>query len=373
MDSRVNKWNVMRFAGAFIAYMIGSGFASGQEIMQFFTLFGLEGIVGAVISLILFAWSGAAIMGRGYEIRHSEKLEHPFDHWFIFSVKGNNALYTVGKCLSVFFEYFIPFFLFLVVVIMVSGAGATMNQYFKLPVQTGCLIMALLVLVSVFFGLKRLIYITGVLGPLTIVFIIIISLYIILNNPGGIVKSAPVTTATPRAAGTWWISGVLYVAYNITGSVPFLTSMGAGANSRKEAKLGAIVGSVMLMVAGIMLLLSQLSYTGEIDKLKVPNLLLAELMTPTFGLIFSIILLGEIYSTAAPMLWVTCNKISKEGSLLNKILIVALTAGAYFGGQLPFEMLVGTIYPYMGYIGIFFFICILIRQILNIKTKQLSR
>ncbi|MCL2767358.1 MAG: hypothetical protein FWE49_01310 [Synergistaceae bacterium] len=373
MESKVSKLNVLKFACAFTAFMIGSGFASGQEIMQFFTGFGNLGIIGAVISMILFAWSGAALMARGYEIKDTKELDHPFDHWFIFKEKGNDVLYSIGKCLSVFFEYFIPFFLFLVVVIMVSGAGATFNQYFELPVQTGCLIMALFVLISVLFGLKRLIDIIGILGSLTIVFTVIIGLYALMKNPGGLENNGSAIAEIPKAADVWWISGILYVAYNVTGSVPFLTSMGATANSREEAKWGAIIGSVLLMISGIMLLIGQLAYANEVGKLEVPNLFLANLVAPVFGFVFSLILLSEIYSSAAPMLWVTCSKLAKEGSVANRIIIVTLTVVVYFGGQLPFGMLIGTIYPYMGYIGAFFLVCILIRQLLNMKVKQLSK
>jgi uncharacterized membrane protein YkvI len=146
--------------------------------------------------------------------------------------------------------------------------------------------------------------------------------------------------------------------------------MGAAASSRQEAKLGAVVGSFALMLAGILLLAGQLTYAGDVASLAVPNLFLANRLTPMLANIFSVILIGEIYSTAAPMLWVTCDKFTKEGSLSHKILVVALSAVAYFGGQLPFGKLVGTIYPYMGYLGIFFFVCIFLRQMLPVEKIQ---
>ena len=110
-EKKVHIWTVIKYAGAFIAFMIGSGFASGQEIMQFFTSFGLWGVAGALISMFLFSWSGAVIMGRGFDHK-DEKDFSPFR-------------YYCGKYLGIFFEWFIPFFLFCVVVTMISGAGAT--------------------------------------------------------------------------------------------------------------------------------------------------------------------------------------------------------------------------------------------------------
>ena len=80
-----------------------------------------------------------------------------------------------------------------------------------------------------------------------------------------------------------------------------------------------------------------------------------------FGTIFSIVIIGEIFSTAAPMLWVTANKFGKEGTTKHKIIIVVLGVIALVGGQLPFSDLVGIIYPYTGYMGIAFLAIVAVR------------
>ena len=40
--SAVRPRTVWRISGAIIAFLIGSGFASGQEIFQFFTVYGYK-------------------------------------------------------------------------------------------------------------------------------------------------------------------------------------------------------------------------------------------------------------------------------------------------------------------------------------------
>ena len=59
---RVSALNVLKFAGAFVAFLIGSGYASGQEIMQFFTAYGIWSIGGLLIALVLFTWLGKVLM-----------------------------------------------------------------------------------------------------------------------------------------------------------------------------------------------------------------------------------------------------------------------------------------------------------------------
>ena len=49
MKDNINILNVIKIAGAFIAFIIGSGFATGQEIMQFFTSNGLYSLVSILI------------------------------------------------------------------------------------------------------------------------------------------------------------------------------------------------------------------------------------------------------------------------------------------------------------------------------------
>lgn len=57
----------LRLAGAFVACAIGSGFATGQEIMQFFTAQGLLSLSGALVTTVIFAWCGSCFMKHGYE------------------------------------------------------------------------------------------------------------------------------------------------------------------------------------------------------------------------------------------------------------------------------------------------------------------
>ena len=55
MRENINWPIVFKYAGAFVAFMIGSGFATGQEVMQFFTAYGIWGIGGIFISMFLYS------------------------------------------------------------------------------------------------------------------------------------------------------------------------------------------------------------------------------------------------------------------------------------------------------------------------------
>lgn len=44
-DKKMNIGQIIAIGGAFMGFVIGSSFASGQECMQYFTGFGLLGIL----------------------------------------------------------------------------------------------------------------------------------------------------------------------------------------------------------------------------------------------------------------------------------------------------------------------------------------
>jgi uncharacterized membrane protein YkvI len=43
-----------RMAGAFVGVIVGAGFASGQEILQFFASFGAMGLLGCLVAALAF-------------------------------------------------------------------------------------------------------------------------------------------------------------------------------------------------------------------------------------------------------------------------------------------------------------------------------
>ena len=49
-------FRVLKIGSAFVGIIVGAGFASGQEILQYFTSFGYIGTLAAVVSMILFAY-----------------------------------------------------------------------------------------------------------------------------------------------------------------------------------------------------------------------------------------------------------------------------------------------------------------------------
>ncbi len=351
------KWGrVFTFAGAIIAYLIGSGFASGQEAMQYFAAFGVAGCFGGLLlSMIIYVWFSSTIMKDGARLRlvYSNKI---FE-------------YYCGKIIGRIYEIYTPIFLFLVFVIMISGAGATLTEYYGVNPQLGRVIMALLAMSTVLMGLKRMVDIVSKLGPLIIIFGISVGLANIIMNPHGIAHANETLKhiQVMKAAPSWYVSGIIFPSMGCVMLAPFLARLGIGASSEKEAKLGGLIGAFAFVLAAGILSFGIMASIGTLYMKNVPALFIAQQMFPAVGIVFSIILFAGIYTTAVPMLWLSCNAVeNNEKTKKFKILVIAATILAYAGGQFKFAELVNILYPITGYLGILLFLCIIFNQI---KTK----
>lgn len=359
------RWNyVFKYAGSVAAFIIGSGFATGQEILQFFSAYGTRGILGALLTMLLLAATCAIIMDLGYQNRKG-KL-------------GNIYYYCCGKRLGRFMEWFTPIFCFLMLAVMISGAGATLNQYMGLPPLAGRVMMTALTVIVVFGGLNRLINIIGCLGPFTIIVTLIIGVLSIAKTPASLAEidqiiataeHVPYSTGNSRAF--WPLASVLYAAYNMTCSLPFMSKMGATANSRKEAVLGGVLGSVALMLSGLILALAMMVNFKNVSVLDIPILYLAQRISPLLGSLFTVVLLGEIFSTAMPLLWTATNAFAgPEGTFKNRAGVLVVAIAAFGASVFPFGALVGTIYPFTGYIGSALIACVIVRFLHESRDPQ---
>ena len=319
--------------------------------MQFFTSNGLYSLVSIIISLILFTYFGSTVMSCGFDYGSLKKYR-PYK-------------YFCGNKVGLFYEYFVPVLLFISVIVMISGAGATLQEYYGLNYYVGCAMMTILVLIAFLCGLDSLINIIGFIGPVIVVFSLIVGFTILVQNLDGLknISQTIMEVNLTKAGGNCVKSGILYASYNMVSGLFFFTSLGNSADTRREAKYGAIVGSLLLMIVILVMNFALLSKINDIYKLSIPTLYFAKSISPMFGKVFSIVLLCGIFSTAAPNFWTVCDKISKEGRYNSKIIAIIISILAFFCGLFPFEKLVANVYPLTGILGILLFICIFLKQI----------
>lgn len=361
-QEKTSVGRIVQFGGALVGTLVGSGFASGQEVMQFFTVYGSLGIWGAIMTTVMFAYMGAALMYYGYKFAQSEHFS-AFRHY-------------LGKPIGVFMDVFAVMFCFLVCIIMVSGAGAMVNQYFGLPTEAGSILMAVIALGSALLGLKRITKLLGAIGPIAIAFLILISLYTIFTNwenlahADALVKSAEENGSLLLAVDGWFglawlVAAINYVAHNIVAGVPFISKLGTQAHTKKEALWGGILGGIFLGLCAIALNLAMLSTFNDVYTLEVPGLQFAQMVSPVVGGIFAVVLLVMIYNTVVPMLISVANLFVSEDKdpVKYRAFLVAVAVIVLIGGQFQFSTLINIIYPFVGYFGMIYMVVVIVQYV----------
>lgn len=350
MKEKVSIGNILKFSGAFVACAIGSGFATGQEIMQFFSAYGVMGIAGTAITTVIFAWVGGMFMKNGYE----QQLREP----------GDIIPYYFGQRFGKLFQIILQVFLYGVFVIMIAGAGATLSEYFGLDPMVGRVGMALLAFFTVILGLTKVTDILGTLGTVIIVFAVGIGIYSLAANASNLSASLALipTLEMTKTQGGWLVSGILYPAFNAVVVVILASSIGKSANSAKEAQLGGTIGGILFGLAVMIMNLGIVANIGGLYTKAVPTLVIAQEFSPVFGVIFSVIICCGIYTTTVPMLWGVVRQFANDGTKKFVAMAFGLTVIGLILGMTDFKVLVNSIYPLSGYLGAIMFGFVMYRQ-----------
>jgi len=326
-----------QIGAGFIGVIVGAGFASGQEILQFFTSFGALGIVGSIVATLLFAFLGMNLAQLGSRFQ---------------TTSHQNVIYYIcGRYLGVVVDIIITFFLFGVTVVMFSGAGAIFEQQFGISSFVGSILMAVVTIATVTLSVKKVITLISSVTPILLLLVIVITVYSLLNFEISSSELQAAGVTGNQGASNWLVAALLYVSYNIAAGAAMLTVMGGTVKDEKVAAWGGIIGGLGLGLLILLINISMLTQLKEIAVVPMPILFIANNMSPAMGAIMSVILLGMIYNTAVGMLYAFSARLVKPETVPFKGAVVVFGAAAFGASFVGFITLVGTVYPVMGYLG----------------------
>lgn len=327
----------LQIGGAFVGLIVGAGFASGQEIMQFFTSFGFIGIIGALLATFAFSFLGMTLAQLGSQLQTT-------------SHKGV-IYYIGGRYLGLALDFLITFFLFGVAVVMFAGSGATFHQMFGIPTMVGSIIMVLLTIGTLLLNVKNIINIIAALTPYLMAIIFIILIYSLFTMDVSLSEADQLAKTQASASSNWLVSALLYVSYNLAAGAAMLIVMGGTVKDRKVAGLGGIFGGIMLGVLIILINVTMLVKIDVVAGVDMPTLALANQIHPFVGILMAIALLGMMYNTAVGMFYAfTVRFVAPDHQMFKPALVLVGTAG-FLASFIGFTKLVGKVYASMGYLG----------------------
>ncbi|UTV29703.1 YkvI family membrane protein [Photobacterium atrarenae] len=332
-------WNVFKIASAFIGIIVGAGFASGQEVLQYFTSFGHWGTAAAIIATALFAYLGMMLTMLG---SRTQTMSH------------KKVIYQIsGRVVGIIVDYVIIFTLFGVGVVMIAGAGSLMQQQFALPPFVGSVVLTLLVAVTAMMNVSRVIAVIGSITPFLILVLISICAYSVITMDNSFDELAPVAESVPSTLPHWFVSAVNYVSFNLAVGAAMALVMGGAEKNEKVAKLGGLLGGAGV---GVLIVLSHLALFSQIDVVAsypMPLLKIIDMISPALSNVMTFILFGMIFNTAVSMFYAFAARfVTMKTPKANTFIFVTLSVGfvASFAG---FTQLVAVFYPLIGYLGLF--------------------
>ncbi|MBS4534401.1 hypothetical protein GOQ29_02090 [Clostridium sp. D2Q-14] len=341
----------------YIGTVIGAGFASGQEIVHFFAVYGTKGMTGMLIAIILFIMLPIVVL-----FRIKKDNIKGYDEFMVI-VLGNR----IGK----FVEIILTLFLFISYSVMLAGGGAIVKENFNLNYNYGILIMALLTLIVFIFNVKGLSYANLILIPLLVLSILYIGIKIIGYN--GLEFSNHIG-ANITSNGNWLTSSILYISYNSLSAIVIFTTIDNLLKNKKDIIKTSILSGILLGVMAFSILIPLLIKYTDVFGFEIPMLAIASSLNESCVKLYSFILMSAMFTTAIASGFSLITRLSKIICINKNILAIILPIVTLPISNLGFSKLVTTLYPLFGYLGLFIILIISIEFLLRlISIKKICK
>jgi len=354
-------------AATYVSTVVGAGFASGQEVLRFFTHFGPWGLVGLTAAALLLTAGGTAVLVESRVCRASSHADLLF--------------WLAGPRLGRLYDGFTMVFLFGTTAVMVAGSGALFQERLSLPSLVGDLVMALAAVVTVLGGIRGVVAASEVVAPLLLGSVVVAALAAVWG-PGGAGPPADLireglwrvwSRPEEAAAPSWTLACVLYASYNLALAPAVLAPLGVRARSRAAVVAGGAIGGLVLGAAVACVDVALLACLPESAAYEVPLLYVASRLGGglgrALGTVLGLALWGEIYTTAVGLLYGLAVRLGRGAGPLGreaegprfKRWVLALGLGAALAARAGFSRMVTTLYPVVGYVGLGFLALVLAR------------
>jgi uncharacterized membrane protein YkvI len=330
-------WRVsFQVAATYVGAVMGAGFASGQEIQQFFIYFERQGLAGILLSAVLFALLGWMTLDLQQRWKISSYPE--FFNRLLGAVWGKRV------------EYLVSALLFVGILAMLTGSGALFQQYLGLKKWAGILFTEGLMALALWHRGAGVLWINSVLIPLKFLCCFGIAvLAVLFGFPGD--GEGWVTASNPLIQN-WAFSALLYVSFNITLAVVVFASLGK-AVQKPGARLGAVVGGVALGAFALIIGVALLRFP-EVLGMEIPMVAVAGKVGDVPAFLYVMVLWLAMLTASVSNGFSLVSRMEETGKLsYGKAMMILLLAVWLLAG-VRFSQIVQIAYPLFGYLGLVF-------------------
>ena len=329
-------------AASFVGIVVGAGFASGMEALQYFVAYGTNGFYGVILASVTMLFAATAFMSFGS---------------YFLAREHNEVFYNVtNKPAAFVMDWSAVACMFSVGFVMFAGAGSNLNQAFGWQIWIGAVAMLALMLLVGRFDVDKVSSVIGWATPLLVVFVLIGTIYsftqidVSWSEVGSYAQQE-----VSRADGTpfWWLGALNHTGLNALCGVSMALVMAGDEFDTKSSRLGGILGGVIYAVMLALLVASLLIQVESVNGNDMPLLAVIDNVDPVLGFIMTWVIFLMVFNTCLGMFYALAKRLTRkkpERFYPTYAIACVVGFGLSFAG---FQPLVNSLYPILGYLGLF--------------------
>jgi len=334
----------LQVAFTYMGTVVGAGFATGQEILQFFTRFGNMAALTILLTTVLISWLGTRIMliSRDIGATSYEDLNR-----YLF---GDRA----GRWISILSMLN----LFGVSAVMLAGAGSVFHEQLGIPYSIGLALTMGVAFILLLRGISSILAVNSLVVPFMLIYTVIVII---------------VTAQLPMSNNWLTLSSIesplkmvsyafLYIAGNLALAQAVLVPVGASIQDRSVLYWGGMIGGCGI---GFMLLAGHFALSAHmpgIMQYEIPMGYTVSILGSTIQLLVVFVIFAEIFTTLLSDVYGLTLQIRQHTGWRQPPLIAMVLIASYFISQIGFSRLLSVLYPLFGLISLLWLAAIFLKK-----------
>ncbi|OFM29101.1 hypothetical protein [Corynebacterium sp. HMSC072A02] len=325
---------------AFIGVVVGAGFASGQEALQYFVAFGNMGLWGVLLASALMIITGVAILQLGS----------------YFQADEHTAVYDKisGPIVSRVLDWGTLATLFSIGFVMFAGGGSTISQQFDgVPIWVGGAVMLVLVLLVGLLDVDKVSNVIGAITPFIIIFVVLATGYtIIVTDVDWSSANDFAVNNVESPLSNWWLAALNYTGLNVMCAVSMSIVIGGNILDNRAVGVGGLIGGFFYLLLLTLLVVSLYMVAPDVHKQDLPVLTLINNVNPILGYFMTFIIYGMVFNTAIGMFYAMGKRLTRKKPKLFYPVYAGACVVGFILSFIGFKQLVSSVYPILGWIGL---------------------
>ncbi|MEH7344044.1 GerAB/ArcD/ProY family transporter [Bacillus sp. JJ1532] len=333
------NWSAaFQIAAVYVGTVVGAGFATGREIVEFFSRFGFIGLVSILMSGYIFIFLGSKLMRIAARIQatsYEELNEYLFGKFFGSAINILMLFMLLGVC-----------------AVMLSGAGAVFEEQMGLSKYTGIFVTIGLSIAVMVLGTKGIFAVNSFVVPMMIGFSFLL-MFLSMRLPNFTEQILYI----PFAEDGWKavVAPFSYAALNLGLAQAVLVPIATEIKNDKTIKWGGILGGGALT---IILISSHLTLVmlPQLESYDIPMAVIMKTFATSFFGIYVLIIYGEIFTSVIGNVFGIERQLRKYISIPSVVTVCIIFTICYFISLINYGTLLSYVYPVFGYISIIFIV-----------------